>query len=199
MAKIIKFPIPTPEKFGPQPVRKRKDLRREPNGQLNLFTGSGKVIKLNQLTIFEEALMLDEQGDKKRAKIGYLQAIEQEDSIADAYCNLGIIESLEGAHTKAIDSFTHCLKFDPRHFEAHYNLANLYGEIGNFQLAKAHYEISIQLEPTFPNSYFNLGLTYAMNKEFDKAIKVIRQFRKNAQREDQKLADDLIQKLMTAR
>ena len=55
MAKIIKFPIPTPEKFGPQRVRKRKDLRREPNGQLNLFAG-GKVIKLNQLSVFEEAL-----------------------------------------------------------------------------------------------------------------------------------------------
>src|SRR5687767_14169048 len=104
MAKIIKFPIPTPEKFGPERVRKRKDIRREPNGQLNLFTGSGKVIKLNQLTVFEEALQLDEQGNKQRAKVGYLQAIEQEDSVADAYCNLGIIESLEGAHPKAIDS-----------------------------------------------------------------------------------------------
>jgi len=198
MAKIIKFPIPTPEKFGPQRVRKRKDLRREPNGQLNLFAG-GKVIKLNQLSIFEEALQLDELGDKKRAKIGYLQAIEQEDSMADAYCNLAIIETLEGAHAKAIDCFTNCLKIDPRHFEAHYNLANLYGEIGNFPLAKAHYEISIQLEPVFPNSYFNLGLTFAMNKEFDKAIKAIKQFRKIAQPEDQLVADDLIQKLMTAR
>jgi tetratricopeptide (TPR) repeat protein len=198
MAKIIKFPIPTPEKFGPQRVRKRKDLRREPNGQLNLFTG-GKVVKLNQLSIFEEALQLDEQGDKQRAKIGYLQAIEQEDSMADAYCNLAIIESVEGAHAKAIDSFTNCLKIDPRHFEAHYNLANLYGEIGNFPLAKAHYEISIQLEPGFPNSYFNLGLNFAMNKEFDKAIKTIKQFRKIAQPEDQLVADDLIQKLMSAR
>lgn len=198
MAKIIKFPIPTPEKFGPQRVRKRKDPRREPNGQLNLFTG-GKVVKLNQLSIFEEALQLDEHGDKQRAKIGYLQAIEQEDSMADAYCNLAIIESLEGTHAKAIDSFTSCLKIDPRHFEAHYNLANLYGEIGNFPLAKAHYEISIQLEPGFPNSYFNLGLTFAMNKEFDKAIKTIKQFRKIAQPEDQLVADDLIQKLMSAR
>jgi tetratricopeptide (TPR) repeat protein len=198
MAKIIKFPIPTPEKFGPQRVRKRKDLRREPNGQLNLFAG-GKVIKLNQLSVFEEALQLDELGDKQRAKIGYLQAIDQEDSMADAYCNLAIIESLEGSNAKAIDSFTNCLKIDPRHFEAHYNLANLYGEIGNFPLAKAHYEISIQLEPAFPNSYFNLGLTFAMNKEFDKAIKTIRQFRKIAQPEDQLIADDLIKKLMTAR
>jgi tetratricopeptide (TPR) repeat protein len=197
MAKIIKFPIPTPEKFGPQRVQKSKDLRQSKTGQLNLFTG-GKVVKLNQLTVFEEALMLDEQGNKQRAKIGYQQAIEQEDSVADAYCNLGIIESLEGLHAKAIDSFTQCLKVDPRHFEAHYNLANLYGEIGNFGLAKAHYEISIQLEPSFPNSYFNLGLTFAMNKQFDEAIKAIKQFRKLAQPDDQILADDLIKKLMTA-
>ena len=197
MAKIIKFPIPTPEKFGPQRVRKRKEIRQDPSGQLNLFTG-GKVVKLSQLTVFEEALLLDEQGNKQRAKIGYLQAIEQGDSLADAYCNLGIIECLEGAQAKAIDSFTQSLKEDPRHFEAHYNLANLYGEIGNFPLAKAHYEISIQLEPSFPNSYFNLGLTFAMNKEFEKAIKAIKQFRKLAQPEDQKLADDLIQKLSTA-
>lgn len=197
MAKIVKFPIPTPEKFGPQRVR-RKDARGAQNGQLNLFTG-GKIIKLNQLTAFEEALILDEQGNKQRAKVGYLQAIEQEDSLSDAYCNLGIIESLEGNYTKAIDCFTQCLKLDPRHFEAHYNLANIYGEIGNFPLAKAHYEISIQIEPSFPNSYFNLGLTLAMNKEFEKAIKVLNQFRKIAPSDDQKLANDMIQKLTIAR
>lgn len=197
MAKIIKFPIPTPEKFGPQRVRNRKDPRRDPSGQLNLFTG-GKVVKLSQLTIFEEALQLDEQGNKQRARIGYLQAIEQNDSVADAYCNLGIIESTAGAHAKALDCFTQCLKTDPRHFEAHYNLANLYGEIGNFALAKAHYEISIQLEPSFPNSYFNLGLTLAMNKEFENAVDAIKQFRKIAQPADLELADNLIQKLTAA-
>lgn len=197
MGKIIKFPIPTPEKFGPQRVRKRKEQRHDPMGQLNLFTG-GKVIKLNQLTPFEEALQMDEQGNRPRARIGYQQAIEQEDSIADAYCNLGIIECTEGDHAKAIDCFTLCLKADPRHFEAHYNLANLYAEIGNFPLAKAHYEISIQLEPSFPNSHFNLGLTLAMNKEFELAVKAIRQFRKIAQPADQKLADNLIQKLTAA-
>jgi tetratricopeptide (TPR) repeat protein len=197
MAKIIKFPLPTPEKFGPQRVRKRKEPRVGPTRQLNLFTG-GKVVKLNQLTPFEEALLLDEQGNKARARIGYLQAIEQQDSVADAYCNLGIIECTDGAHAKAIDRFTLCLKADPRHFEAHYNLANLYAEIGNFPLAKAHYEISIQLEPTFPNSHFNLGLTLAMNKEFESAVKSIQQFRKLAQPEDQQLADTLIEKLTSA-
>src|SRR5688572_21198853 len=115
MAKIIKFPIPTPEKFGPERVRTRKDTRRNQNGQLNLFSG-GKVVRLSLLTVFEEALLLDEQGDKQRAKVGYLQAIEQSDSLPDAYCNLAIIQSIEVEHAQAIDSFTHCLKIDPRHF-----------------------------------------------------------------------------------
>ncbi len=143
-------------------------------------------------------MILDDQGDRKSAVKHYLKAIEEEDSAADAYCNLGIIEWQEGNQTKAIDYFTLSLKHDPRHFEGHYNLANLYGELGNFPLAKAHYEISIEIEPTFPNSYFNLGLTLAMNKEFNEAISILRQYRDLAPVEDHRQAEDLIQKLLSA-
>lgn len=197
MAKVVKFPIPTPEKFGPQRVRKRKDTGVEKHGQLNLFSG-GRVIRLNKLSDFEEALIIDDQGDRQEARKLYLKAIEGGDSFADAYCNLGIIEWQDGNQTKAIDYFTLALRHDPRHFEAHYNLANLYGEIGNFPLAKAHYKISIEIEPSFSNSYFNLGLTLAMNKEFIEAIKILNQYRQLTSAEDHKQADELIEKLMGA-
>jgi tetratricopeptide (TPR) repeat protein len=197
MAKILKFPIPTPEKFGPQRVRKRKDTSVEKHGQLNLFSG-GKVIRLNKLSDFEEALIIDDKGDRQEARKLYLKSIEAGDSYADAYCNLGIIEWQDGNQTKAIDYFTLSLRHDPRHFEAHYNLANLYGEIGNFPLAKAHYKISIEIEPSFPNSYFNLGLTLAMNKEFIDAVRILNQYRDLTSAEDRKQADELIEKLMGA-
>jgi len=197
MAKVVKFPIPTPEKFGPERVRKRKDTSFEKHGQLNLFSG-GKVIRLNKLSDFEEALIIDDQGDRQEARKLYLKAIDHGDSLADAYCNLGIIEWQDGNQTKAIDYFTLSLRHDPRHFEAHYNLANLYGEIGNFHLAKAHYKISMEIEPAFPNSYFNLGLTLAMNKEFNEAVNILNQYRQLTSPEDHKQADDLIQKLMEA-
>jgi len=166
-------------------------------GQLNLFTG-GKIIRLNQLTLFEEALMLDDQGDKTSAKLRYEKAIEALDSAGDAYCNLGILEFQDKHYSKAIDCFTRCLKEEPRHFEAHYNLANLYAEVGNFQLAKIHYEISIEMEPSFPNSYFNLGLTLAMNKEFKEAVKVLITYRDLTAGEDHHQVDDLIDKLSAA-
>lgn len=193
MAKVIKFPVPAPEKFGPQRVWKKKDAT-EKQGQLNLFSG-GKVISLNQLTTFEEALVLDERGDANAARSRYLLAVEKGDALADAYCNLGILEFQQTNMTKAIDYFTLSLKHEPRHFEAHYNLANLYAEVGNFPLAKIHYKVSIEIETSFPNSYFNLGLTLAMNKEFGAAIDALNQYRLLTPESEHNHANELIRTL----
>jgi tetratricopeptide (TPR) repeat protein len=192
MAKVIQFPIPNPEKFGFKPVRKnRKETNK--HGQLNLFAGA-RVINLHKLSPFEQALLQDELRDAKAAE-AYQKAIEAGDSIADAYCNLGILESEQKNHSKAIDCFTKCLKEDPRHFEAHYNLANVYAEIGNMPLAKIHYQISIEIEPTFPNSHFNLGLTQAMNKEIEAAIRSLITYQNLVEEEDRSQAEELITSL----
>jgi tetratricopeptide (TPR) repeat protein len=197
MAKIIQFPLnPAPEKFGLQRAQKKKSKEGGKPGQLNLFTGA-RVVKLNQLSVFEEALMLDEHGEKKQARVYYEKAVEQGDCAADAYCNLGILESQEGNYPKAIDCFTKCLKENPRHYEAHYNLANLYAEVGNHALAKVHYAIAIELAPEFPNSYFNLGLTHAVIKEYREAVEYLKKYRDLAPPEDHPQTDDLICKLST--
>lgn len=194
MAKVVKFPIQPPEKFGFRPVRKKRTTLPEKPGQLNLFLG-GKIVKLNQLTTFEEALMLDEHGDA-RARDFYVKAILELDSVPDAYCNLGIIESKVRNYSKAIDCFTLSLKEDPRHFESHYNLANLYAELGNLPLAKVHYQISINIEPDFPNSYFNLGLTLAMNREIEDAVQSLLTYKRLAAHDDNGQVDELIDSLL---
>jgi len=63
MAKVIQFPSPGPEKFGFKPVRKK--VKRQRETRAIGFILSGKVISLNQLSRFEEALLLDDRGDKK--------------------------------------------------------------------------------------------------------------------------------------
>ena len=195
MAKIIQFPLnPAPEKFGLQRARKKKEKDGGKPGQLNLFTG-GRIVKLNRLSVFEEALLLDEQGNHQKARQYYEQAIEQNDCTADAYCNLGILESQASNFPKAIDLFTKCLKEDPRHYEAHYNLANLYAELGNHTLAKVHYAVAIELEPEFPNSYFNLGLTHAVIKEYREAVQYLQRYKDLSPAEEHQQTDDLIAKL----
>ena len=135
-----------------------RQIEAELQGQLNLFQAElGRVARL--LTPFEEALLLHEQGDAKAGEY-YLEAIGAGDNVAEAHCNLAIINLEEGNTAKALDNFTLSLKSDPRHVEAHYNLGNLYYDAGELPLARLHYEAATQIEPGFSLVYFNLALVY---------------------------------------
>jgi tetratricopeptide (TPR) repeat protein len=135
-----------------------RQIEAELQGQLNLFRAEvGRLARL--LTPFEEALLLHEQGDPKAADC-YVEAIGEGDNVAEAYCNLGIINLEQGNIAKALDNFTLSLKSDPRHVEAHYNLGNLYYDAGELSLARLHYEAATQIEPGFSLVYFNLALVY---------------------------------------
>src|SRR5438552_19148116 len=101
--------------------------------------------------------MLDERGDPKAAEI-YAKAIAEQDCVADAYCNLGIIESKKGDTMRAFDCFTTSLKHDPRHCEAHYKLGNLYFDVNDLGLAQVPYEMAGEVDPSFANCCFNLAL-----------------------------------------
>src|SRR5688572_33364815 len=100
MGDIVKFPVPA-SKFGYKRVRKRCSAEDHPD-QLNLFPApTAQLIAFtSSLGSFEQALMMDERGDQKAAEF-YSKAIENQDCVADAYCNLGIIESQKGNRAKA--------------------------------------------------------------------------------------------------
>ncbi|MGH9883238.1 MAG: tetratricopeptide repeat protein, partial [Pyrinomonadaceae bacterium] len=152
-----------------------RQIEAELQGQLNLFRAeAGRVARL--LTAFEEALILHEQGDAKAAEY-YLEAISEGDNVAEAYCNLGIINLEQNNFANALDNFTLSLKCDPRHVEAHYNLANLYYDAGNLRLARLHYEAATQIEPGFSLVYFNLALVYHKLNEIDAAYAALEKYK----------------------
>src|SRR5262245_48005182 len=157
MGEIIKFPGQA-AKFGFKRVRSRAKPPEHPD-QLDLFSQpTAQILSIESgLSPFEQALMCDERGDLKAADL-YTRAIEEQDCVADAFCNLGIIESQKGNTTRAFDCFTTSLKHDPRHSEAHYNLGNLYFEVNDFRLAQVHYEMAAEVDPAFANVHFNLAL-----------------------------------------
>ncbi|MFN2491911.1 MAG: tetratricopeptide repeat protein [Pyrinomonadaceae bacterium] len=153
-----------------------RQIEAELQGQLNLFRGfeGGKVSRL--LSPFEEALLLHERGDGKAAE-SYLEAINNGDNVAEAYCNLGIIHKDIGDIAKALDNFTLSLKHEPRHVEAHYNLGNLYYDAGEFSLARLHYEAAAQIEPGFSLVYFNLGLVHFKLSDLAGALAALERYR----------------------
>lgn len=197
MTNIIEFPIQMPQS-GLKRVQKSSKIELKRTNQLDLFSQKTPETNIyvmpSSLSPFEEALMLDEKGDPN-AKEAYQNAVDMNDCAADAYCNLGILEYESGRTIIAIDSFTKSLKNDPRHFESHYNLANLYSELGNLPLAKTHYEFARVLRPDFPDICFNLGLVYALTKDFNSALRVLSEYKNMVPPQDGTNADKLIESI----
>src|SRR5206468_130047 len=194
MAQILKFPAQA-SKLGYKRVRKRAKAAESPD-QLHLFLQTtAQIVDFGaELSRFEQALMLDERGDPKAAEV-YAKAIAEQDCVADAYCNLGIIESKNGNNAKAFDHFTTSLKHDPRHSEAHYNLGNLYFEVNDLRLAQVHYEMAAEVEPSFPNVYFNLALVQALNTELGPAISSLSKYQELVSEAEGRIAGELLDNL----
>jgi tetratricopeptide (TPR) repeat protein len=191
MAQILKFPAQT-SKFGYRRVRKRARVEENPD-QLHLFPPpAAQILNFSpESSRFEQALMLDERGDPKAAEL-YAKAIAEQDCVADAYCNLGIIESQKGNTAQAFDCFTTSLKYDPRHSEAHYNLGNLYFDVNDLRLAQVHYEMAAEVDPTFANVYFNLALVQAIKNDLGAAIGALTRFQELVSADEARNADELL-------
>jgi tetratricopeptide (TPR) repeat protein len=194
MGEILKFPGDA-TRLGYSRVRKRGRLTDDPN-QLDLFLPPPARISnfTPTLSTFEHALLCDERGELQAADL-YAKAIENHDCVADALCNLGIIESKKGNTAKAFDCFTTSLKHDARHSEAHYNLANLYFEVNDFRLAQIHYEMAAEVDPTFANVYFNLALVQSINNELAAAIGTLTKYQQLVSADEARNADELLRNL----
>jgi tetratricopeptide (TPR) repeat protein len=175
-----------------------KQIEAELQGQMSLFRPeSSQVSRL--LTPFEEALLLHEHGDEKAAEF-YLEAISAGDNVAEAYCNLGIIELDRGKTIGALENFTQSLKNDPRHVEAHYNLANLYYDAGDFPLARLHYEAATQIEPNFSLVYYNLALVYHRLNNVPGAMQALHRYKELEPGDEEiELVDQLLKAMETGR
>ena len=161
-----------------------RQIEAELQGQLNLFRGFevGKLARL--LTPFEEALLLHEQGDPKAVE-SYVEAINDGDNVAEAYCNLGIINKDVGDIGRALDNFTLSLKHEPRHVEAHYNLGNLYYDAGEFTLARLHYEAAALIAPGFSLVYFNLALVHFKLNDLTASLATLETYRQLRQPDEE--------------
>jgi len=205
MGKILHFPATPPAKLGFERVKVKKGRKKDPekHGQMNMFSPASeqhpaRIVSLSsRFSPFEEALLLDERGEKNAAE-SYKKAISNGDSVADAYCNLGILESKAGKTENAFDCFTKSLKEDPRHLESHYNLANLYFDMDNLRLAQQHYEIATQIDPMFPNIYFNLGLVLAINENLQEAVDILGKYQELVPEEEGCKADELLASLKSS-
>ncbi len=146
--------------------------------QLSLFSGSiAKIVRMEAgLSPFDAALLMDRTG-RAEARSAYLHAVEREDRVADAYCNLGILEAAAGAYDDAIECFSKSLAVASNHFEAHYNLGCLYLDLEMFAPARVHLGVAASGMPESAELQFNLAVALAGVGRFEASAVALRQFR----------------------
>ncbi|MGA7304786.1 MAG: tetratricopeptide repeat protein [Rhodothermales bacterium] len=195
MARIFKLAGRPAERFGYKRAARGRRGRKEPPGQMNLFGLQTRILALpSQLSRFEEALLLHERDDPAAGE-KYREAIRDGDCIADAWCNLGILESQAERDDEALSCFSKSLQADPGLFEAHYNLGNLHFELDNLAAARLHYEVARSINGTYAQLYYNLGLVLASENDLSGAIEALVKYRELAPAAEATKVDDLLQSL----
>lgn len=195
MAKIFKLAGRPTERFGYKRAARGKRGRKEIPGQMHLFEAGPRIVRMpTELSRFEEAFLLHERGDPSAADT-YRKAIQEGDCTADAWCNLGIIETQAERNQEALSCFSKSLQEDPRLFEAHFNLGNLHFELDNLAAARVHYEVARSINGSYAHLYFNLGLVLASDNDLPGAIEALLKYRELATPKDASKADDLLQNL----
>lgn len=71
---------------------------------------------------------------------------------------IGIELERQGKLEDSVTAHENALDLDPHLVQAHVNLIELYGRLGQFEMAEEHYRAAIRLDPGSTESYYNYGV-----------------------------------------
>ena len=196
MAKVLKLSGMTgPALRRAKGRRNTKALILEELGQLSLFAGlPGRIVDFPaNLSLLERAHLAEDRGNIEEARELYWQSISLGNEVADAYCNLGVLEFHAGRKTKAVSCYLNSLKHEPGHFESRYNLAVAYLRARELDLARLHYEICVDLVPDSPEPHLQLGVVCTMQGDLTKAVEELLRYKELAPGKEGKKVDCLLE------
>ena len=72
---------------------------------------------------------------------------------------------------EAIESFKEAIKINSRYAKAHNDLATVYGQMGDFDLALQEFNEAIKIDKDYADAHYNLGILLEFMKQNDLAEK----------------------------
>lgn len=92
------------------------------------------------------------------------------------FVNLGNALAKKKDFKNAEVAFNKAIERNPNYELAYFNLAFVYTQIGNFDLAIKNYNKTIELNPEFEGAYRNLGIVYYVMERYDLALEFFQEF-----------------------
>jgi tetratricopeptide (TPR) repeat protein len=109
------------------------------------------------------------QDEFERAKKPTLQALSDDPKYATAYNQLGYLYSRTGDYSKAREALEKYVQLLPNEPNPHDSYAEVLRLCGRFDEALEHYRMALKIDPTFYISQKELGETYSLMGEEEKA------------------------------
>jgi tetratricopeptide (TPR) repeat protein len=111
------------------------------------------------------------QDQYDRAETLTLNALAEDANYATAYNQLGYLNSRRGNYARALDNMAKYVQLLPNEPNPHDSYGEMLRLSGRFEEALEHYRIALKIDPTFYISQKELGETYAIMGQGEKARK----------------------------
>lgn len=105
----------------------------------------------------------------------YNLSLVQQDNFM-TFVNLGNALAKKKEFKNAEIAFNKAIERNPNYELAYFNLAFVYTQLGNFDLAIKNYNKTIELNPNFEGAYRNLGIVYYVMERYDLALEFFQEF-----------------------
>jgi tetratricopeptide (TPR) repeat protein len=89
--------------------------------------------------------------------------------------NRGIELISQGRLQEAIEAYKQAIRISPRFAEAHNNLGNVYGKLGDHRSAVQAYTQAISNDPNFAEAHYYLGIEYGNLDRWPEAVESLKQ------------------------
>ena len=96
-------------------------------------------------------------------------ALEMDDQLSDAWYNLALLFEERGDGSRAVEAYETRLDMAPKDFRSHFNVARLYGAMGDPERMEASFRASIEHNSEFAVGYLYLAKTLLDRGALDEA------------------------------
>lgn len=131
------------------------------------FTLVNHAIKINPYigrAYFLKGMIYIETHDTERAISSIQTAIEQDPNNYDAYIQVGLLFAAKG-NAIALSYYDDASNIEPQNPEPYYDKGMFYQFGGDYNNAIKQYQELLQVDSTYKNAYYNLGVIYNEEKK----------------------------------
>ncbi|MCL4365949.1 tetratricopeptide repeat protein [Patescibacteria group bacterium] len=135
----------------------------------NLWIATGKTSPSSPNTHNNLGDVYGRHGDRMAALKEFQRAIELKPNYGDAYHNLANTYTELEQPDKALENYQNALKYNPNLWQSYQNIAAIYFKQKKYDLALENIQKAIQINPKNLNLRINLGVTYLVMEDKEKA------------------------------